>query len=105
MRLAGGIASGCARASNRPTSGSSRTRDACGCPPSRQPEAVTYPAMALRIGFDMDGVLADFSSAYLQVEERLYGRVRVKARAEDPEVEAGKQEEQEEGRERRSGDS
>jgi len=60
--------------------------------------------MALRIGFDMDGVLADFSSAYLQVEERLYGRVRAKARAEDPEVEAGKQEEQEEGRERR-GDS
>src|SRR3954471_24618925 len=60
--------------------------------------------MALRIGFDMDGVLADFSSAYLQVEERLFGRVRVKARAEDPEVEAGKQEEQDEGRERR-GDS
>ena len=50
--------------------------------------------MSLRIGFDMDGVLADFGAAYHQVEERLFGRVR-DSRAEDPEVEAGKQEEHE----------
>src|SRR4051812_29735903 len=29
--------------------------------------------MSLRIGFDMDGVLADFAAAYRQVEARLYG--------------------------------
>ena len=29
--------------------------------------------MALRIGFDMDGVLADFASAFRDVETRLYG--------------------------------
>ena len=29
--------------------------------------------MALRIGFDMDGVLADFARAYRQVEERVLG--------------------------------
>jgi hypothetical protein len=30
--------------------------------------------MPLRIGFDMDGVLADFSSAFHEVEVRLFGR-------------------------------
>jgi hypothetical protein len=29
--------------------------------------------MPLRIGFDMDGVVADFSSAFREVEERLFG--------------------------------
>ena len=29
--------------------------------------------MAVRIGFDMDGVLADFSSAFREVEMRLFG--------------------------------
>jgi len=32
--------------------------------------------MALRIGFDMDGVLADFSSAFHEIEVRLFGRGR-----------------------------
>ena len=57
--------------------------------------------MSLRIGFDMDGTLADFAAAYHDVEERLYGRVR-ESRADDPEVEAGKQDDQEDdARERR----
>jgi hypothetical protein len=30
--------------------------------------------MTLRIGFDMDGVLADFTSAFRDVEDRLFGR-------------------------------
>ena len=51
--------------------------------------------MSLRIGFDMDGVLADFSSAYHEIEQRLYGRNRQPERVDDPEVEAGKQDEQE----------
>jgi hypothetical protein len=29
--------------------------------------------MPLRIGFDMDGVLADFAAAYVQIEENLFG--------------------------------
>ena len=58
--------------------------------------------MSLRIGFDMDGVLADFSAAYHEVEQRLYGRVRDE-HAEDPEDEAGKQDEQEDdARQRRA---
>lgn len=40
--------------------------------------------MPLRIGFDMDGVLADFSSAFHEVEVRLLGRGRP-IRAELPE--------------------
>lgn len=32
--------------------------------------------MPLRIGFDMDGVLADFSSAFHEIEVRLFGRRR-----------------------------
>jgi hypothetical protein len=44
--------------------------------------------MALRIGFDMDGVLADFSSAYYAVEDRLFGRAARATRAGNPEDEA-----------------
>jgi beta-phosphoglucomutase-like phosphatase (HAD superfamily) len=55
----------------------------------------------MRVGFDMDGVLADFSSAYREVEQRLFGPSRTATRAEDPEDEAGKQDEEEE-RERRA---
>ena len=43
--------------------------------------------MPLRIGFDMDGVLADFSAAYHEVEARLFGLVAPTA-AGDPEAEA-----------------
>ena len=55
----------------------------------------------MRVGFDMDGVLADFSSAYQDVERRLFGPVRTTTRADDPEEEAGKQDDDEE-RERRA---
>ncbi len=41
--------------------------------------------MSLRIGFDMDGVLADFAAAYRAVEERLYGPAVQPTRAGDPE--------------------
>jgi beta-phosphoglucomutase-like phosphatase (HAD superfamily) len=41
----------------------------------------------LRIGFDMDGVLADFASAYRAVEERVFGQP-ARSRPEPPEVEA-----------------
>ena len=44
--------------------------------------------MPLRIGFDLDGVLADFSTAYHAIEERLYGRASPATRAGDPEEEA-----------------
>src|SRR6266540_469561 len=60
--------------------------------------------MSLRIGFDMDGVLADFESAYHEIEARLYGPARVTTRADDPEEEAGKQDEQDDARERRGSD-
>jgi hypothetical protein len=43
--------------------------------------------MTLRIGFDMDGVLADFSTAFREVETRLFGASSAVA-AEAPEVEA-----------------
>ena len=43
--------------------------------------------MPLRIGFDMDGVLADFSTAFREVELRLFGPESSIA-AEAPEVEA-----------------
>jgi hypothetical protein len=46
--------------------------------------------MPLRIGFDMDGVLADFSSAFHQIEVRLFGPGRP-TRADRPEEEAEKQ--------------
>jgi len=41
--------------------------------------------MALRIGFDMDGVLADFARAYREVEERVFGPVASATRPGDPE--------------------
>ncbi len=34
---------------------------------------VGTPMIPLRIGFDMDGTLADLSTAYAQIEERLFG--------------------------------
>ena len=40
----------------------------------------------LRVGFDMDGVLADFASAYRQIETRLFGP-QSQTRAGDPEDE------------------
>jgi len=43
---------------------------------------------SLRIGFDMDGVLADFASAYHAVEDRLYGQAVEHTRLEDPAEEA-----------------
>ncbi len=52
----------------------------------------------------MDGVLADFESAYHEIEARLYGPARVTTRADDPEEEAGKQDEQDDARERRGSD-
>src|SRR4029453_7254684 len=53
--------------------------------------------MPLRIGFDMDGVLADFSSAFHEIEIRLFGR-GTRLTPERPE-------EQEEKQSRRSGPS
>src|SRR4051812_30036447 len=44
--------------------------------------------MPLRIGFDMDGVLADFSAAYHAVEDKLFGAETAHTRAGDPEEEA-----------------
>jgi hypothetical protein len=43
--------------------------------------------MPLRIGFDMDGVLADFATAYHEVEARLFGRSAHTTRAGNPEEE------------------
>ena len=47
--------------------------------------------MAVRIGFDMDGVLADFSSAFREVDLSLFGPSS-KSNAESPEVEAANEE-------------
>ena len=52
--------------------------------------------MTVRIGFDMDGVLADFTTAFREVETRLFGGTPTVA-DEAPEVEA-QQEEAQEGR-------
>jgi len=41
--------------------------------------------MALRIGFDMDGVLADFAEAYREAEARVFGPVASATRPGDPE--------------------
>jgi hypothetical protein len=46
---------------------------------------------AVRIGFDMDGVLADFSTAFRDVEKKLFGSVSALP-AEAPEVEARQEE-------------
>ena len=43
--------------------------------------------MPIRIGFDMDGVLADFATAFREVELRLFGPSSA-VKAESPEVEA-----------------
>jgi len=50
--------------------------------------------MAVRIGFDMDGVLADFSAAFHAVETRLFGGPPTVA-DEAPELEAQQEEAQE----------
>ena len=47
--------------------------------------------MPVRIGFDMDGVLADFATAFRDVETRLFGASSAIA-AEAPEVEAQQEE-------------
>jgi uncharacterized protein len=47
--------------------------------------------MPVRIGFDMDGVLADFATAFRDVETRLFGASSAMA-AEAPEVEAQQEE-------------
>lgn len=44
--------------------------------------------MPLRIGFDMDGVLADFATAYHACESRLFGPAAPVSRAGNPEEEA-----------------
>ena len=49
--------------------------------------------MTVRIGFDMDGVLADFAAAFRDVETRLFGGTPTVA-AEAPEVEAQQEESQ-----------
>jgi len=41
--------------------------------------------MALRVGFDMDGVLADFARAYREIEERVFGPAANATRPGDPE--------------------
>jgi len=47
--------------------------------------------MTVRIGFDMDGVLADFASAFRDVEVKLFGPSST-VKTESPEVEAGQEE-------------
>ena len=49
--------------------------------------------MTARIGFDMDGVLADFASAFRHVEKKLFGGAP-KVTAEAPEVEAQREDAQ-----------
>jgi len=44
--------------------------------------------MSFRIGFDMDGVLADFSAAYYGIEDSLFGQTGEPAGAGDPEDQA-----------------
>jgi len=50
----------------------------------------------LRIAFDMDGTLADLSSAYAEVEERLFSAGEAAAEHDRPAPEAREQEQQEE---------
>jgi hypothetical protein len=58
----------------------------------------------MRVGFDMDGVLADLSAAYDAVEDRLFGKSETPTRAGHPEDEPDGQaaEETEAGQERTS---
>jgi 5'(3')-deoxyribonucleotidase len=52
---------------------------------------------ALRIAFDMDGTLADLSSAYAEIEERLFGAVDVDAKHPEPEAREAEQHNEEDG--------
>src|SRR3954467_12937965 len=77
----------------RAVGGSDGSGACAGSPKSRATDASRHaretldgPDMSLRIGFDMDGVLADFSLAYHQVEKRLFG-AEESARAGNPEEE------------------
>ena len=47
----------------------------------------------LRIGFDMDGTLADLGSAYAEVEDRLFGRDRAEHERPTPEAREAEQHE------------
>jgi FMN phosphatase YigB (HAD superfamily) len=58
--------------------------------------------MPLKIGFDMDGVLADFAAAYHEVEARLLGCSTPSTRAGNPEEEASEDAEDEETVRRRA---
>jgi hypothetical protein len=60
--------------------------------------------MSLRIGFDMDGVLADFAAAYREIELRLFGPAKVNTRAGSPEEEAAAVAEAEEAAEEGASD-
>jgi hypothetical protein len=53
---------------------------------------------ALRIAFDMDGTLADLSSAYAEVEERLFGAVDADAKHPEPEAREAEQHNEEDGK-------
>ena len=52
----------------------------------------------LRIGFDMDGTLADLSTAYAQIEERLFGPEL--AEHDRPAPEAREDEQHDDGKQR-----
>ena len=56
--------------------------------------------MALRLGIDMDGTIADLSSAYHEVERALFGErpAPVSQESDDEEIEEGEQEEASDGR-------
>src|SRR6266542_1224707 len=84
---AGGIASPFTKGSRQPTNGSFSTTTPS--VPRRRPQP--NPAMPLRIGFDMDGVLADFGRAFHEVETRLFGRGEGLS-ADEPAREEGAQE-------------
>lgn len=49
----------------------------------------------LRIGFDMDGTLADLSSAYVETEDRLFGKRTVEHEAPAPEAREAEQHDEE----------
>src|SRR5688500_9232751 len=49
--------------------------------------------MAIRVGFDVDGVIADFASSYREIEERLFPDRP--GRADEPEREEREQEQRE----------
>ena len=49
--------------------------------------------MSLRIAFDLDGVLADFETAYREVEERLFGAADAEQPVLEPEAQAAEESE------------